>query len=243
METHCTREPSEAGKTDNDALTGTAHGVFTHNFIFFELIARVEPCGTFRPHPEGSICLCGADFFISLHRNAASYPNQYDGVQTLIFNPGGVKQEMAENINDELEDIGFKEIDVGIRPDLAVLRRTQMPALLVEAGFIDSDKDNAIFDNQFQQVAQAIADGIIETIGTKETITGSVVPNNVPSENPMNNNPMSGNTMENPMNNNLMPGQTMGNFGVLILGFSSKEEAQQLIREMEMSGHQAMVVR
>ena len=118
-----------------------------------------------------------------------------------------------------------------------------MPALLVEAGFIDSDKDNAIFDNQFQQVAQAIADGIIETIGTKETITGSVVPNNVPSENPMNNNPMSGNTMENPMNNNLMPGQTMGNFGVLILGFSSMEEAQQLIREMEMSGHQAMVVR
>ena len=185
----------------------------------------------------------GADFFISLHRNAASYPNQYDGVQTLIFNPGGVKQEMAENINDELEDIGFKEIDVSIRPDLAVLRRTQMPALLVEAGFIDSDKDNAIFDNQFQQVAQAIADGIIETIGTKEIITGSVVPNNVPSENPMNNNPMSGNTMENPMNNNLMPGQTMGNFGVLILGFSSKEEAQQLIREMEMSGHQAMVVR
>lgn len=185
----------------------------------------------------------GADFFVSLHRNAATYPNQYDGVQTLIFNPGGVKQEMAENINDELEDVGFKNIDVSIRPDLAVLRRTQMPALLVEAGFIDSDKDNAIFDNQLQQVAQAIADGIIETIGTKETITGSVVPNNVPSENPMNNNPMSGNTMENPMNNNLMPGQTMGNFGVLILGFSSKEEAQQLIREMEMSGHQAMVVR
>ena len=162
----------------------------------------------------------GADFFISLHRNAASYPNQYNGVQTLIFNPGGVKQEMAENINDELEELGFRNIDVSIRPDLAVLRRTRMPALLVEAGFIDSDKDNAIFSNQLQQVAQAIADGIEETIGATQTVTDSVVPNHSQSENE----------------------QNQGNYGVLIMGFTSMEEAQQLIRDMEMSGHETMIV-
>ena len=162
----------------------------------------------------------GADFFISLHRNAASYPNQYNGVQTLIFNPGGVKQEMAENINDELEELGFRNIDVSIRPDLAVLRRTRMPALLVEAGFIDSDKDNAIFSNQLQQVAQAIADGIEETIGATQTVTDSVVSNHSQPENE----------------------QNQGNYGVLIMGFTSKEEAQQLIRDMEMSGHETMIV-
>ena len=162
----------------------------------------------------------GADFFISLHRNAASYPNQYNGVQTLIFNPGGVKQEMAENINDELEELGFRNIEVSIRPDLAVLRRTRMPALLVEAGFIDSDKDNAIFSNQLQQVAQAIADGIEETIGATQTVTDSVVPNHSRPENE----------------------QNQRNYGVLIMGFTSKEEAQQLIRDMEMSGHETMIV-
>ena len=162
----------------------------------------------------------GADFFISLHRNAASYPNQYNGVQTLIFNPGGVKQEMAENINDELEELGFRNIEVSIRPDLAVLRRTRMPALLVEAGFIDSDKDNAIFSNQLQQVAQAIADGIEETIGATQTVTDSVVPNHSRPENE----------------------QNQGNYGVLIMGFTSMEEAQQLIRDMEMSGHETMIV-
>lgn len=162
----------------------------------------------------------GADFFISLHRNAASYPNQYNGVQTLIFNPGGVKQEMAENINDELEELGFRNIDVSIRPDLAVLRRTRMPALLVEAGFIDSDKDNAIFSNQLQQVAQAIADGIEETIGATQTVTDSVVSNHSQPENE----------------------QNQGNYGVLIMGFTSMEEAQQLIRDMEMSGHETMIV-
>lgn len=162
----------------------------------------------------------GADFFISLHRNAASYPNQYNGVQTLIFNPGGVKQEMAENINDELEELGFRNIEVSIRPDLAVLRRTRMPALLVEAGFIDSDKDNAIFSNQLQQVAQAIADGIEETIGATQTVTDSVVSNHSQPENE----------------------QNQGNYGVLIMGFTSMEEAQQLIRDMEMSGHETMIV-
>lgn len=106
----------------------------------------------------------GADLFISLHRNKASYPGQYDGVQTLIFDESGFKPQMAENINQNLENVGFKNINVETRPDLAVLRRTQMPALLVEVGFIDSEKDNQIFDSQFQEVAQAIADGIMETL-------------------------------------------------------------------------------
>ena len=38
-----------------------------------------------------------------------------------------------------------------------MLRRTKMPALLVEAGFIDSDTDNAIFDENFDDMAQATA--------------------------------------------------------------------------------------
>ena len=40
-----------------------------------------------------------------------------------------------------------------------------MPALLVEAWFIDSDEDNARFDENFDEIANAIAQGIIETIG------------------------------------------------------------------------------
>ena len=92
--------------------------------------------------------------------------------------------------------------------------------MLVEAGFIDSDKDNAIFSNQLQQVAQAIADAFEETIGATQTVTDSVVPNHSQLKNE----------------------QTQGNYGVLIMGFTSMEEAQQLIRDMEMSGHETMIV-
>ena len=109
----------------------------------------------------------GADLFISLHRNKASYPGQYDGVQTLIYDRSGFKPLMAENINENLEGLGFRNINVDLRTDLAVLRRTQMPALLVEVGFIDSEKDNQIFDTQLPAIAQAIADGIMDTLNAQ----------------------------------------------------------------------------
>ena len=39
-----------------------------------------------------------------------------------------------------------------------------MPAVLVETGFINSDTDNRIFDDNFNKIAQGIADGILTTI-------------------------------------------------------------------------------
>ena len=54
----------------------------------------------------------------------------------------------------------LQNLGIDIRPDLVVLNRTKMPAVLVEAGFIDSDKDNALFDSRFQEMAEAIAAGI-----------------------------------------------------------------------------------
>lgn len=106
----------------------------------------------------------GADLFVSIHRNAAEYRNQYNGVQTLIFDNSGIKKEMADAINEALAEVGFKNIGTEVRRDLAVLRRTKMPALLVEAGFIDSDTDNAIFDGNFDDMAQAIAYAILNTL-------------------------------------------------------------------------------
>ena len=106
----------------------------------------------------------GADFFVSIHRKSSPTPNQYNGVQTLIYDDSGIKKTMAENVNKRLEEVGYRNINVDIRPNLAVLRRTSMPAILVEAGFINSDKDNNLFDSKFEETAQAIADGINETI-------------------------------------------------------------------------------
>lgn len=106
-----------------------------------------------------------ADFFVSIHRNAYLTPNTSEGVETLVFNDEGIKSEMARNINANLAKLGFVNRGVVNRPNLVVLKRTKMPALLVEAGFIDNDKDNEIFDEKFYEIADAIAQGIIQTIG------------------------------------------------------------------------------
>lgn len=106
----------------------------------------------------------GADFFVSIHRNSSPNANQYNGVETLIYDESGIKADMAANINKQLEEVGYRDAGVEVRPNLAVLRRTSMPAVLVEAGFINSDIDNQLFDTKFNETAQAIADGIDETI-------------------------------------------------------------------------------
>ena len=104
------------------------------------------------------------DFFVSIHRNSSPVPNTYSGVQSLIFEEGGVANKMADNINREMEQVGFNNLGTSVRQNLAVLRRTDMPAVLVEAGFINTDADNALFDSKFPEMAQAIADGIIGTL-------------------------------------------------------------------------------
>ncbi len=114
-----------------------------------------------------------ADLFVSIHRNSSPLPNTYNGVQSLIYDEGGLKQIIAENINRELENVGFTNLGVDIRKDLAVLRRTQMPSLLVEVGFINSDTDNELFDERFADVAYAIASGILESMDANGETDGS----------------------------------------------------------------------
>ena len=123
----------------------------------------------------------GADLFVSIHRNAGQYPGQYNGVQTLIFDDSGIKKEIAERIDANLAALGFRDIGISLRPNLVVLNSTEMPALLVEAGFIDSDKDNQLFDSKFQAVAQAIADGIMETL-EGQAVSSSAVEEEEPEE-------------------------------------------------------------
>ena len=106
----------------------------------------------------------GVDFFISIHRNSFPQDNVVSGVESLIYNKEGIKYEMAQNINAQLETVGFVNLGVQARPNLVVLRRTKMPALLVEVGFMNSDVDNRLFDANFNDIAQAIADGILDTL-------------------------------------------------------------------------------
>lgn len=115
----------------------------------------------------------GADLFISIHRNSFPSDNTAFGVESLVYDLSGLKLEIAESINQQLETIGFRNLGVKARPNLVVLRRTQMPAVLVEVGFINSDTDNALFDANFDAIALAIADGILDVLRSNGLISDS----------------------------------------------------------------------
>ena len=108
----------------------------------------------------------GGDYFVSFHRNSSPSRNMYSGVQTLVYEDSGIKGELASNINSELTRVGFADLGVPERKNLVVLRRTSMPAVLIETGFINTDSDNELFDSRFDDITNAIAAAIEKTVGT-----------------------------------------------------------------------------
>ncbi len=111
----------------------------------------------------------GADYFISFHRNSSPMANQYNGVEVLVYDKKGEKYEMAQNILGALGETGFREIGVKERPGLVVLRRTAMPAVLVETGFLNSEEDNRLYDENREEIARSIAGAILGTL-EQETV-------------------------------------------------------------------------
>lgn len=110
----------------------------------------------------------GADYLVSIHRNAMPIPGTASGIMSLVYENGGTAELMGKNINQELARLGFQDLGVMERPGLIILRKSDMPAVLVEAGFLDNPADNEMFDRNFWQIAQAIANGVLTTIRQEE---------------------------------------------------------------------------
>ena len=113
----------------------------------------------------------GATLFVSLHRNSGGGK----GVEVWT---SSLKEKaecrLAQYIMDALEQAGVQKVR-GVKHGTAgnpavsytVVGRTEMPACLVELGFIDNDEDNALLDSHWDAYAQAIADGILKMVELK----------------------------------------------------------------------------
>lgn len=106
----------------------------------------------------------GADYYISIHRNTMADPGTASGSSGLVYSNSGIPAMLAANINPQLEAAGFINLGTFKRPALTVLRATKMPAIVLMVGFIDNPADNQIFDQNFAQLAAAVAQGILKTI-------------------------------------------------------------------------------
>ncbi|NMO97982.1 N-acetylmuramoyl-L-alanine amidase family protein [Paenibacillus lemnae] len=103
-----------------------------------------------------------ADVFISIHANAG--PSSASGTET--FYERSSSKSLANVIHKHmLKAVGLKDRKVKYG-NFHVIRETNMPAILLEVGFLTNKTDESkLFDNNVQnRVAQSIVDGLKEYI-------------------------------------------------------------------------------
>jgi N-acetylmuramoyl-L-alanine amidase len=105
-----------------------------------------------------------ANLFVSIHANAISMSRpDVNGLETYYYSSG---QRLAQTIHNSI----LQSVDVSDRrvrqARFYVLRKSSMPSVLVEVGFLTGRDDSAKLanPNYRSQVAQAIARGILQYI-------------------------------------------------------------------------------
>ena len=108
----------------------------------------------------------GADLFLSLHTNASVNPAA-NGSECLIYsNAATVAREVSEDILEQMTLItGLRNRGIVERPGLYVLRRTAMPAVVVEMGFITNPSDADLMVNSPNLFALGIYRGVLKYYG------------------------------------------------------------------------------
>ena len=100
----------------------------------------------------------GADIFVSNHFNAGGG----DGWEGLVYNSARVP--LGQIFEKHAKEAGQNSRGVKLRPDLAVLRLTNMPAVLNEGAFVDNKTDIADWneDGELKKLGIAYAKATAE---------------------------------------------------------------------------------
>ena len=107
----------------------------------------------------------GADYFISIHTNANTNP-AVNGTECYVYSQNNPAFYLAEDIVSQIvRRVGTKDNGVYVRPSLYVLRRTQMPSVLVELAYLTNYEDFVLLTTMQYQFAYGIYNGILNFLG------------------------------------------------------------------------------
>ena len=107
----------------------------------------------------------GADLFLSIHTNA-SLDTSANGTESLVYKIPSTAAEIARVIQTSLTTLtGLRNRGVIARPGLYVLRKTKMPAVLVEMGFLSNPSEAALLNQNPELFAEGIYQGIVAYYG------------------------------------------------------------------------------
>lgn len=110
----------------------------------------------------------GADLFVSIHFNAGGG----DGYEALVYSEE--RKALGKVFEKHVKAAGQNSRGVKLRPDLAVLRLTDMPAVLNEGAFVDNKRDITDWNEpqELKKLGHAYAEAAAEFLGLqkKETV-------------------------------------------------------------------------
>lgn len=124
------------------------------------LSEEIRECNAFSP-----------DLAVDIHCNAGGG----DGAEAFYHYGGGKSKTLAENILAEVVKVGQNSRGAKIRKNsngkdyYGFIRETSCPAVIVECAFVDNATDLKILatEGDRQKVGQAIAKGILKTLGVE----------------------------------------------------------------------------
>lgn len=106
-----------------------------------------------------------ADYFISIHANYNENP-AINGSEVYVYKELNKAYYLAEDVlNGIVQLVGTKDNLVRINPSLYVLRRTTMPAILVELAYISNPEDAEKLRNDQYTFAEGMYLGILRYFG------------------------------------------------------------------------------
>lgn len=106
-----------------------------------------------------------ADYFISIHANSNVNPN-IEGTEVYVYKAYTESYYLAEHVlNGIVEVVGTKDNGVRVNPSLYVLRRTRMPAILVELAYLSNFEDRQRLIDEQYGFAEGIYDGLLTYFG------------------------------------------------------------------------------
>lgn len=95
----------------------------------------------------------GADIAVSFHTNAG----RGDGFEVYYFDSSSDGKKLASLCEKQIKILGQNSRCIKIGNQLQFVRKTTMPAVLVETFFIDNDKDKCFGDTITKQTAIGVA--------------------------------------------------------------------------------------
>ncbi len=106
-----------------------------------------------------------ANYFISIHANANTN-SAINGTEVYVYQEYSQSYYLAERVlNAIVSELGTKNNGVRVRPSLYVLRKTNMPAILIELAYITNAIDAEKLRNNQYQFAEAIYSGLLVYFG------------------------------------------------------------------------------